>query len=91
MLWVYRLYFDTSLETKQRYDRNLIKLIHNRVTRASWLAFSNAYYRPFSERQPLQPAKGALRALPAFLRKPPRALFAHFPDSGVSIGKVLLP
>ena len=52
---------------------------------------SNAYYRPFSGRQPLQPAKGALRALPAFLRKPPRALFAYFPNSGVSIGKVLLP
>ena len=33
---------------------------------------SNAYYRPFSGRQPLQPAKGALQALPAFLRKPPR-------------------
>ena len=56
--------------------------------------FKNARtIRPFSgRRQPLQPAKGALRAaVPAFLRKPPRALpyplpralFAHFADSGV--------
>ena len=73
------------------YAKNLFSLVTPTAFRTRP---SHADYGPFLGRKPLPaPARDAraARALRAFFRELPLALYVHLPGSGVSIRKVWLP